>query len=87
MKRRAIPVALALGLSVIAFGGPPAFAAAGGTPAINCIIGNPAQAARVLGAVGPRPTQTPVDLAQQLGFSSPGAALNAVCTTPADQHL
>jgi hypothetical protein len=57
----------------------------GGTPAISCAgVGNPADAARLLGAVGRNHFETPVDLSQSLGYSAPGDAINALCFTPGD---
>ena len=80
MKKRIVAFAVTLGFSLVALGG----ASAGSAPAINCIgVGNPAQLARVLGAVGPQRVWTPPELAQSFGAGSVGAGLQAFCVTPA----
>jgi hypothetical protein len=80
MKKRVVGFAVCLGFSVVALGG----AAAGAAPAINCLgVGNPAQTARLEGAVGPNRFQTPAQLAQSLGQPSAGAAIQTYCVTPA----
>jgi hypothetical protein len=81
MKRHlVVAFAVSLGFSVVALSS----ATAGAAPAINCAgTGNPAQTARILGAVGPDRFQTPPQLASSLGLPSTGALIQAFCVTPA----
>jgi hypothetical protein len=81
MKRHVvIAFAVSLGFSIVALGS----ATAGAAPAINCVgVGNPAQAARLLGAIGPDRVGTPPQLASSLGQPSTGGLIQTFCVTPA----